>query len=227
MNFYHSESVLTRFPTLRTVSLRVWDFDPSLSSHLDAEPHLNSALARLSHSTEGEWTSIKSWRAAYAQMGYKPTQYRCAAEALLRRLRQREGLPALNPVVDYCNAVSAAFGIPLAAFDLNYVYGDLIVVPAQGSERFETFGGQIEHPNPGEIIFRDQAHRAHARRWAHRQGAYSAIKASSRQILLVAEALHESAAMHLEQMRVTLEQGFGQCSRRTSPLIAAEDVGLK
>jgi DNA/RNA-binding domain of Phe-tRNA-synthetase-like protein len=37
-------------------------------------------------------------------MGLKPTQYRCAPEALLRRLRKEGTLPPLHPLVDLCNA---------------------------------------------------------------------------------------------------------------------------
>jgi len=38
-------------------------------------------------------------------MGMKPTQYRCASEALLRRYRRDRVLPRVHPLVDLCNAV--------------------------------------------------------------------------------------------------------------------------
>jgi DNA/RNA-binding domain of Phe-tRNA-synthetase-like protein len=38
----------------------------------------------------------------------KPTQYRCASEALLRRFRKEGALPRIHPLRDLCNAVSLA-----------------------------------------------------------------------------------------------------------------------
>ena len=67
---------------------------------------------------ESELAEISAWRRAYAQMGLKPTQYRSAAEALLRRFRRGEELPRLHPLVDLCNAISLAFALPVAVFDL-------------------------------------------------------------------------------------------------------------
>ena len=60
-------------------------------------------------------------------MGLKPTQYRCAAESLLRRLRTQGSLPRLHPLVDLCNAISVAYAIPVAVFDVSKLTGDLEV----------------------------------------------------------------------------------------------------
>nr|WP_291295640.1 phenylalanine--tRNA ligase beta subunit-related protein [Elioraea sp.] len=91
---------------------------------------------------------MQAWRRAFSRMGLKPTQYRCASEALLRRLRQEGSLPRRHPLVDLCNALSAAFAIPVAAFDVARISGDLEVRPADGTERYLTFGGEIETPIP-------------------------------------------------------------------------------
>jgi DNA/RNA-binding domain of Phe-tRNA-synthetase-like protein len=126
-------------------------------------------------------------------MGLKPTQYRCASEALLRRLRKDGALPKLNPVVDICNATSAAYAVPVAAFDLERIVGSLTVRPAIGDETYLSFGGDIEQPEPGEIIFADDSGSAHARRWTNRQSAASAISGQTRTALLVIEGLHDMA----------------------------------
>ncbi len=54
-------------------------------------------------------------------MGLKPTKYRSAAEALLRRFRREGELPRLHSVIDLCNAMSLAFALPVAVFDLAQV----------------------------------------------------------------------------------------------------------
>ncbi len=145
------------------------------------------ALRRLADRPEADVPAIRAWRAAFSTMCLKPTQYRCASEALLRRLRKDGALPKLNPVVDICNAASAAYAVPVAAFDLERIVGNLTVRPASGEETYLTFGGDTEQPEPGEIIFADDSGTAHARRWTNRRSAASAISAQTRTALLVIE----------------------------------------
>jgi DNA/RNA-binding domain of Phe-tRNA-synthetase-like protein len=63
----------------------------------------------------------------------------------------------LHPLVDVCNAASAAFAIPVAVFDVRNITGRLEVRYAAGDEDYLTFSGQTEHPSPHEVIFADQA----------------------------------------------------------------------
>jgi DNA/RNA-binding domain of Phe-tRNA-synthetase-like protein len=136
---------------------------------------------------------IQAWRRTFGKMGIKPTQYRCASEALLRRFRQDGALPRIHPLIDLCNAVSLAFAIPVAVFDVAKITAYLEVRYAGGDESYETFAGEIEHPAIGEVIFADGARRAHARRWTNRQSGLSAVRATTSSALIVAEAMHESA----------------------------------
>ncbi|WP_264830499.1 phenylalanine--tRNA ligase beta subunit-related protein, partial [Klebsiella michiganensis] len=69
--------------------------------------------------SEGELPEIQAWRRAFSKMGLKPTQYRCASEQLLRRFRQDRALPEIHPLIDLCNAISMAFAIPIAVFDVS------------------------------------------------------------------------------------------------------------
>jgi DNA/RNA-binding domain of Phe-tRNA-synthetase-like protein len=137
-------------------------------------------------------------------MGLKPTQYRCAAESLLRRFRKEGSLPRLHPLVDLCNAVSLAFAVPVAVLDADQVAWPLEVRYASGDEDYLTFGGEVEHPAPGEVIFADQAGQAHARRWTNRQSGRSAVSPATNSVLIVAEALHEDAATTIPELITTL-----------------------
>jgi DNA/RNA-binding domain of Phe-tRNA-synthetase-like protein len=166
------------------------------------------ALRRLADSPEADLPAIRAWRAAFSTMGLKPTQYRCASEALLRRLRKDGALPKLTPVVDICNAASAAYAVPVAAFDLERIVGSLTVRPATGNETYLTFGGDTERPEPGEIIFADDSGAAHARRWTNRQSAASAVSGQTRKALLVIEGLHDMAERDVRAARDTLSGLF-------------------
>ena len=90
-------------------------------------------------------------------------------------------------------AVSLAFAVPVAVFDVSAVTGPLEVRYATGDEEYLTFAGDVEHPAPGEVIFADDAGQAHARRWTNRQSGRSAVRDGTTRALIVAEALHDSA----------------------------------
>lgn len=200
MIFTHHPDIRERFPTLRAMVLQVARVNDVSDTSAAQAALLDQARANLRAGTESELPPIKMWRQTYAAMGYKPTQYRCASESLLRRLRKSDDLPAIGPFVDLCNALSVAYAVPVAAFDLAKVTGSLTVRMADGSETYHSFGGDTESPEPGELIFSDDAGLAHARRWAHRQSAHSAISSGTESALVVAEAFHENAEDDLEQL---------------------------
>ena len=64
--------------------------------------------------------------------------------------------------------------------------------------------GELEHPEPHEVIFADGAGRAHARRWTNRQSGYSAVRDETSSVLIVAEALHHSARADVEGLIATI-----------------------
>jgi DNA/RNA-binding domain of Phe-tRNA-synthetase-like protein len=165
---------------------------------------------RLATGSEGEFPEVQAWRRAFSTMGMKPTQYRCASEALLRRYRKEGSLPRLHPLVDLCNATSIAFAIPIAVFDLSCIVGDLTVRQSNGTERYATFEGNIEYPDPQEIIFADDAGNAHARRWSNRQSRLSAVGDNTTSVMIVAEALHEGATAEMERLVGDLGQALQQ-----------------
>jgi DNA/RNA-binding domain of Phe-tRNA-synthetase-like protein len=200
MDFQHSAGIWGDFPELVPGIV----FADGITHDVAVDDHIASltatARSRLAGATESELPEIRAWRHAFTRMGLKPTQYRCASEALLRRLRKDGSLPRLHPLVDVCNAASAAFAIPVAVFDVSKITGRLEVRYAAGDENYLTFSGQTEHPGPGEVIFADQAGRVHARRWTNRQSGLSAVQDSTTTALIVAEAMHESAPADMPKL---------------------------
>ena len=200
MDFQHSGEIWRDFPELVPGIVFADGITPGVAAGDRVARFTAIARSRLAEMTEGELPEIQAWRRAFTKMGLKPTQYRCASEALLRRLRKDGALPPLHPLVDICNAVSAAFAVPVAVFDVSKVTGCLEVRYAAGDEDYLTFSGQIEHPGPGEVIFADQARQVHARRWTNRQSGLSAVQASTATALIVAEAMHDSASSDMPRL---------------------------
>jgi DNA/RNA-binding domain of Phe-tRNA-synthetase-like protein/drug/metabolite transporter (DMT)-like permease len=200
MHFQHSAEIWRDFPALVPGVLYAEGITSDVSADARAGRFAAIAASRLADGSESEWPEIQAWRRAFAKTGLKPTQYRCAAESLLRRFRKEGSLPRLHPLVDLCNAVSLAFAVPVAVFDIAKITWPLKVRHAAGDEDYLTFAGDIEHPAAGEVIFADQAGRAHARRWTNRQSGLSAVQDSTAAVLIVAEALHDSAACDVREL---------------------------
>ncbi|WP_349369271.1 phenylalanine--tRNA ligase beta subunit-related protein [Salinarimonas sp.] len=196
MYFLHADEIWSRHPSLAVLTMvvdevRAMRRDPAIVAPLVEETRARLAVP------EAEMPEIAAWREAFSRMGLKPTQYRCASEALLRRFRKEGALPQLHPVVDYLNFASMSAGIPIAVFDRDEIAGGLIVRQAHGDERYLTFQGEIETPAQGETIFADEKGAAHARRWTNRQSALSAVGAETDRVLIVSEAHHPGARSDL------------------------------
>lgn len=202
--FQHSPDIWENYPELvpGLVLASSVTGDVSVSSQV---ARFNAiAEARLATSSEGEFPEIQAWRRAFSRMGLKPTQYRCASESLLRRFRKEGALPRIHPLIDLCNAISIAFAIPVAVFDVSRIAEGIDVRYAEGDETYLTFAGETEHPDVHEVIFADAAMRAHARRWTNRQSGYSPVRDTTTEVLIVAEAMHTSAPEDVRKLVATI-----------------------
>lgn len=206
-SFQHAAELWRDYPALVAGVVRV----DGISADVPVDVSRDNARAaeRLASASESELPEIQAWRRTFSSMGLKPTQYRCASEALLRRFKKEGALPSIHPLIDLCNAISLAYAIPVAVFDLAQVTGSLEVRRAVGSEQYLTFGGTVENPEAGEVIFADSDGQAHARRWTNRQSARSAIRPSTSRVLIVAEALHASADKDVAELVSSVVDAIG------------------
>jgi DNA/RNA-binding domain of Phe-tRNA-synthetase-like protein len=193
MHFCHTAQIWQEFPQLVPGLLVAEGINPAVTVGNHLQPWYQLARERLSQGQESQLPEISAWRRAYTQMGLKPTQYRSAAEALLRRFRQEGDLPQLHPLVDLCNAISIAFALPVAVFDLDHVDRFLEVRYARGTETYLAFNGETEIPPANEVIFADASDHVHARRWTFRQSRQSVIVPATTRVLIVSEGLHPTA----------------------------------
>ena len=193
MYFCHAPEIWQSYPQLVPGLLVVKTIHPETAADRYIESWYEQARKRLEGQAEGQMPEVAAWRRVYSQMGLKPTKYRSASEALLRRFKRENDLPRLHPLVDLCNAASLAYALPVAVFDVQEIAEYIEVRAASGSERYLSFQGEIENPEPGEIIFADATGHAHARRWTFRQSRRSVVGPGTATALIVSEGMHERA----------------------------------
>ena len=119
---------------------------------------------------------IVPYREAFRALGINPNKYPCSIEALLTRIAKGKGMPSINPLVDFGNAVSLRHRIPIGAHDMaTFRDGVLEVRPARDGDRFIPFGGgEAEIPDPGEIVYVSGGE-VRTRRWTWRQSEIGKI----------------------------------------------------
>ncbi len=136
-----------------------------------------------------ELPHVAAWREAYRAFGAKPQRTRNSLEALLRRAAS--GLPRVNRLTDYYNAVSVLHQIPLGGEDLTRYAGPPRLIRATGDEPFDTTADGIavtEHPDPGEVVWCDDAG-VTCRRWNWRQARRTQLRKDTSTALFILDAL--------------------------------------
>jgi DNA/RNA-binding domain of Phe-tRNA-synthetase-like protein len=196
--FRYDTQVVARYPAvaggvIHAAGLRNGAAPPELTAAFHAEQE--AVRLRLGETPLSELPTLAAWRAVFRDFGVDPTKYRSAAEALLRRLTKQGELPSIDTLVDLANLVSIRYALPVAVFDLRSFAGGTTVRLAHGHEAWVDLGSSTtEHPEPGEVIFVDEAEQVSARRWCWRQSRASATQADTTEVLVTVEGHHEGAA---------------------------------
>ena len=134
---------------------------------------------------------LSGWDEVFKAFGAKPKRTPCSASALRKRVLKDGSLPPLDPVVDIYNAVSIRYASPVGGENVAAYSGTPRLTLADGSEPFDTFKeGQpvVEHPEPGEVIWRDDTGIT-CRRWNWRQGIRTRLDSQAQSMWFILESL--------------------------------------
>jgi DNA/RNA-binding domain of Phe-tRNA-synthetase-like protein len=185
--------VLALRPDYRVLLLAVDGIEPAPGDDLSERLLLGTEEAARSALAAGpieELPHVASWREAYRAFGAKPQRTRPSVEALLRRL-DPDGLPRIDRITDVYNAVSIAHQLPIGGEDRTAYAGPARLVRADGGEPFDTTASGeavVEHPEPGEVVWRDDAG-VTCRRWNWRQGTRTRITDATTSAFFVLDVL--------------------------------------
>ncbi|HLZ61907.1 MAG TPA: phenylalanine--tRNA ligase beta subunit-related protein [Ktedonosporobacter sp.] len=206
---YHPE-ILTRYPGLvgGVILAEGMSNGPTPESLLAAyQAEQQATLQRIGTTPLSQIPSLSAWRSAFRGFNVDPTQYRSAAEALLRRLTKKGDIPSINLLVDLGNLVSIRYALPVAVVDTRMIQGPITVHFADGSERFMDLGQEeVEHPEPGEVIFSDENKMVVARRWCWRQSETSAAQPETTSAIFTVEAHHAGGRRDIEAALTDLQE---------------------
>jgi DNA/RNA-binding domain of Phe-tRNA-synthetase-like protein len=198
-------------PDYRALLLVVDGLDPdAASSSADelidrAEAHARALLAT---SPVEDLPHIAAWRDAYRAFGAKPQRTRNSLEALTRRAAH--GLPRVNALTDVYNAISVLHQLPLGGEDFHRYEGPARLVRAIGEEPFAAIANGesvIEHPEPGEVVWRDDAG-VTCRRWNWRQGRRTGLSDETRAAFFILDVLAPVTDLELTAAADALAQAL-------------------
>lgn len=88
-----------------------------------------------------EHPTVAAMRRLFRGAGCDPTRYRPSSEALLRRLLKGAELPAISPLVDLNNCLSARLAVPCCVMDEERIAAPFVLRAGVEGERYESLKG--------------------------------------------------------------------------------------
>jgi DNA/RNA-binding domain of Phe-tRNA-synthetase-like protein len=200
MQFIIEDDFWSLFPDALIGVVVAREFDNTAGERADIAALLGDATAGAAAALEGAdiaaHAAVAPWRRAYQAFGVKPSKFRSSIESLLRAA-QAGRLRGVNPLVDLYNTVSLRHLLPCGGEDLAAIRGDIRLTRAVGGEPFVPLGAaQEEPPQPGEVIYRDEAG-VICRCWNWREADRTRLTEATTDAFLCIEALPEIGVARL------------------------------
>ena len=120
----------------------------------EIQQKINEIAASVSIEQISQIPAIAASRKAYKACGKDPARYRLSAEALLRRVVNRNEIYQINNVVDALNLVSITTGFSIGGYDADKIEGDITYGIGEPNEPYVGIGrGELNIE--GMPVFRD------------------------------------------------------------------------
>lgn len=161
---------------------------------------------------------VQPWRERFRAMGISPKDFPSSIEAMLRRALKGGEPFAVNPLVDFYNAVSLWHVVPAGGFDLDEIVGPLELRLSRSGDQFTPLDGSepVAVP-PGEVAYADGT-TVLTRHFVWRQARTGLIGPQTRSVVLVSEVLGEVG----EGAGPSAVRGYGPAAAGREELV--EDV---
>lgn len=129
-----------------------------------------------------ETPMVKKYRDMMIAAGINPNRFPPSIEAMLKRVLKGSKLPAINSLVDLCNAISLENLISLGGHNLADINNDLMVRFSNGDDVFLPFGQtEYEKVDDHELVF-TSGNVVQTRKWIWRQSEFGKVELDSKDI---------------------------------------------
>lgn len=131
---------------------------------------------------------IARWREVYRSFGVKPSKYRSSVESLVRRLLKGHDLYGISSLVDLYNCVSVQSLLPLGAYDLERIAGDIELRYGRDGEVIEPLGSKDPIVVSSRHVIYADHEKVLCHLWNYRDSRQSAITAQTRHAIFFVDA---------------------------------------
>ena len=105
----------------------VAEFDPAVVAPWKQKAMESVGSSGFTSETVLEAPAVKEWRNAFQRFGVKPSKFRSSIEQLFRRALKQEIIETSLPLVNLYCYVSLIEMVPMGAYDVEKVDGDIVV----------------------------------------------------------------------------------------------------
>jgi DNA/RNA-binding domain of Phe-tRNA-synthetase-like protein len=102
------------------------------------------ARAELKLATLSSHPTLAVLRSLFKTAGCDPTRYRASSESLLRRILKGEDLPAVHPLVDLANCLSATLLVPCSVAVVDTFEPPVVLRAGRDGESYPSFRGPLK-----------------------------------------------------------------------------------
>jgi lysyl-tRNA synthetase class 2 len=196
------QEVFDRFPDFNRGLIIVSDAENAPSNEA-ISTMLNDELQKRAGMNLPDHEFVKAWDKVYLKLGSNPNKFPPSIKSLLKRVAKSGGFPFISSIVALFNYVSLKYLIPCGGDDVGRIEGNLRLGLSRGKEIFIPLGSESrETPDPGEVIYYDDITlNVMCRRWNWRNGDFTKILESTRQLVINVDGIAPVPRSVIEEAR--------------------------
>lgn len=151
---------------------------------------------------------VKVWGDRLKAAGVSRKDFPPSVEAVLRRAMKRGPRFAINPLVDFYNAVALQHVVPAGAFDVGALSHDVVLRASRAGDSFWALDADAPVPVPGGEIAYAAGSTVLTRQLMWRQSQAGLVTSATKTVLFMSELLPEHPADLPHRVADGFQEGF-------------------
>jgi len=189
--------VVNHIETLAVATVSEWK-----SKALRSVVERNIQLEQLTAEAE-----VSEWRETYRKFGVKPSENRSSVEQLLRRAVKGSLPEAPVPFVNLYCYISTIARVPMGAYDMAKLRGDVRIRLSREGEEFSGLGGQTIKSPPRVVVYSDDMGII-CWAWNYRDSSRTCIDPESGTVLVFADSAKRESRSRAKNAIALLSQSL-------------------